>query len=492
MQTYDFAVIGGGSAGYAAAATAGGLGLQTICIEGGQDVGGLCILRGCMPSKTLIESANRFLTLRRSADFGLSAGHLGFDSAAIIRRKRELISGFADYRVGQLKTGNFDFVRGVAELLAPERVRIHSLSGGGAEEIEAKTCLISTGSELNLVNVPGLREAGFLHSDLALDSEVIPRSIVILGGGAICLEFAHFYEALGTRVTIIQRSGQVIKEADADVAEAVVKAYRHRGMQVICDTKLLGVHKSDGQKLVRYQKDGKELTTAAEEIFYALGRRPAVGKLNLRSAGLEQSPEGAVTVNSCMQTTQPNIFAAGDVTGLYEVVHLAIEQGVLAAENAKRFIEGKKLKAMDYRLKLYAIFSEPQVAFVGLTEKEAGQAGIAVRVATYPFCDHGKSIIRGETDGFVKLVTDARTGEIVGGAVVGPEASELIHEIVVAMYFRATAADLASIPHYHPTLSEIWTYPAAELGLKESTVISELSCGKSRVSQAASEPRIRG
>jgi pyruvate/2-oxoglutarate dehydrogenase complex dihydrolipoamide dehydrogenase (E3) component len=486
MEAYDFAVIGGGSAGYAAAATAGGLGLRTICIEGGQDVGGLCILRGCMPSKTLIESANRFLTLRRSADFGLSAGHLGFDSSAIIRRKRELIGGFADYRVGQLKTGNFDFVRGVAELLAPERIRIHSLSGDGAEEIEAKTCLISTGSELNLVDVPGLREAGFLHSDLALDSEVIPRSIVILGGGAICLEFAHFYEALGTRVTIVQRSSQVIKEADADVAEALVKAYRQRGMEVICDTKLLGVHKSDGQKLVRYQKDGKELTTDAEEIFYALGRRPAVGKLNLRSVGLEQSPEGAVKTNSHMQTSRPNIFAAGDVTGLYEVVHLAIEQGILAAENARRFIEGKELKAMDHRLKLFAIFSEPQVAFVGLTEKEAGRAGIAVRVATYPFSDHGKSIIRGETDGFVKLVTEARTGEIMGGTVVGPEASELIHEIVVAMHFRATAADLASIPHYHPTLSEIWTYPAAELGLKESTAVSELSCGKSGISRTAS------
>jgi pyruvate/2-oxoglutarate dehydrogenase complex dihydrolipoamide dehydrogenase (E3) component len=285
----------------------------------------------------------------------------------------------------------------------------------------------------------------------------------MLGGGAISLEFAHFYEALGTQVTILQRSSQVIKEADSDIAEALVKAYRHRGMQVFCGTKLVGVDKSGGQKLVRYQKDGKELMVAAEEIFYALGRKPAISELNLRSIGLEQSAAGAVEVNVHLQTTLPNIFAAGDVTGIYEVVHLAIEQGALAAENAKRFIEGKELKAIDYRLKLFAMFSEPQLAVVGLNEKEAAQAGVAVRVAKYPFNDHGKSIIRGETDGFVKLVVDAGTGEILGGAVVGPEASELIHEIVVAMHFRARAADLVSIPHYHPTLSEIWTYPAAEL-----------------------------
>jgi pyruvate/2-oxoglutarate dehydrogenase complex dihydrolipoamide dehydrogenase (E3) component len=463
METYDFAVIGGGSAGYAAASTAGRLGLKTICIEGGKDIGGLCILRGCMPSKTLIQSANRFLTLRRSSEFGLSAGHLGFDAAAIIRRKRELIGGFADYRVGQLKAGDFDFVRGVAEFVAPDRVRIHSLNGHGTQEIEAKTGLISTGSELNLIDLPGLREAGFLDSEAALDSEVIPRSVIMLGGGAISLEFAHFYEALGTQVTILQRSSQVIKEADSDIAEALVKAYRHRGMQVFCGTKLVGVDKSGGQKLVRYQKDGKELMVAAEEIFYALGRKPAISELNLRSIGLEQSAAGAVEVNVHLQTTLPNIFAAGDVTGIYEVVHLAIEQGALAAENAKRFIEGKELKAIDYRLKLFAMFSEPQLAVVGLNEKEAAQAGVAVRVAKYPFNDHGKSIIRGETDGFVKLVVDAGTGEILGGAVVGPEASELIHEIVVAMHFRARAADLVSIPHYHPTLSEIWTYPAAEL-----------------------------
>ena len=180
---------------------------------------------------------------------------------------------------------------------------------------------------------------------------------------------------------------------------------------------------------------------------------------------LESKPrkQNAVIVNESLQTSQSHIFAAGDVTGLYEVVHIAIQQGELAARNAKRLLECKDLATIDYRLKMFGMFSEPQFAIVGISEREAAEQGLEVRIAKYSFKDHGKSIVRGEVEGFVKLIADAKSGEIVGGAVVGPEASELIHEIVVAMHFHATAATLASIPHYHPTLSEIWTYPAEEL-----------------------------
>src|SRR4030088_2496245 len=216
MDSYDFAVLGGGSAGYSAASIAASLGLSTVVIEGGDEVGGLCISRGCMPSKTLIESANRFLTIRRAAEFGLSVGHKGYDAGAIIDRKRRLIGEFADYRVGQLNSGKFAFVRGHADFLDAHRIRIR-LREGGEREIKIKSALISTGSVLNVVDVPGLQETGFIYSDIALDSEKIPGSVVILGGGSIALEFAHFYNALGTRVTIIQRSQQLIREADADV-----------------------------------------------------------------------------------------------------------------------------------------------------------------------------------------------------------------------------------------------------------------------------------
>jgi pyruvate/2-oxoglutarate dehydrogenase complex dihydrolipoamide dehydrogenase (E3) component len=461
QESYDFVVIGGGSAGYAAASTASELGLKTLCVEGGKEVGGLCILRGCMPSKTLLESANRFRTLRRAEEFGLTAGHIGFDSKAIIERKRRLIGEFAGYRVEQLESGRFEFARAHAELINSTHLKLQYLNGQETEVV-AKTILIATGSVLNLIDIPGLKETGFIHSDIALDSEKIPGSVILLGGGAIALEFAHFYNALGVEVTVIQRSGQLIKEADRDVAEALAGALQKRGVNLFCGTKLLEVQRSEGGKQVRFEYAGKEMTVQAEEIFYALGRRPAVDRLNLESANVELTA-GSIKVTGAMQTRQPNIFAAGDATGLFEVVHIAIEQAVTAVKNAANFLAEKPLLEMDDRLQMFAMFTEPEVAFVGLTEKSALKEGRSIRVAKYPFNDHGKSIVRGEPEGFVKLITDAGTGEILGGAVVGPEAAELIHEIVVAMYFRATAKQLASIPHYHPTLSEIWTYPAEEL-----------------------------
>jgi pyruvate/2-oxoglutarate dehydrogenase complex dihydrolipoamide dehydrogenase (E3) component len=465
MDSYDFVVIGGGSAGYFGAETAARLGMKSVCIEGAEELGGLCILRGCMPSKTLIESANRFLTLRRAGEFGLSAGHLAFDAGAIIDRKRKLVGEFADYRAQQLSAGNFELKRGHAEFLDPFHVKVH-LRGDGEEEIEGKTFLISTGSVLNTVELPGLDKVGCLHSDLALDTERFPRSVIILGGGAIALEFAHLYNALGTDVTILQRSKQIIKEADQDIATALADAFKGRGIKIICGTKLKAAELTQTGKRIRYEKDGVEQVLDAEEIFYALGRKPAVAGLGLEEAGVNTGENGAVTVNAKMQTSQPHIFASGDVTGLREIVHIAIQQGEIAARNANSLLGGKDLEAIDYRLKLSAMFSEPQLAVLGLTEREAEGQGLVVRVARYPFRDHGKSMVRGEVEGFVKLIADAGNGKILGAAVVGPEASEIIHEVVVAMNFHATAKVLSKIPHYHPTLSEIWTYPAEELAEK--------------------------
>jgi pyruvate/2-oxoglutarate dehydrogenase complex dihydrolipoamide dehydrogenase (E3) component len=462
MEKFDFVVIGGGSAGYAAAAEAARAGLKTLCLEGGKEVGGLCILRGCMPSKTLIESANRFLTLRRAKEFGLSADGIGFDARGMIERKRRLIGEFAKYRVEQLNGGRFEFLRGRAEFADAHRITV-KLHDGGEKQIEATTILISTGSVINLIDLPGLVETGYLDSDAILESELVPRSVAVLGGGAIALEFAHFYSALGVEVTLVQRSANVLKDADPDVVEALTSALRKRGVKIICDTKLIRAERTSTGKRVLYEHNGAKQSVEADEILYALGRKPAVRGLGLQKAGVEVEKWGAIAVNDLMQTSQPHIFAAGDVTGLYEIVHIAIQQGELAARNAQRLLKAEPLVPIDYRLKMFVMFPEPQLALLGLTEREAARRGLEVRVARYPFNDHGKSLIRGETEGFVKLIVQAKSGEIIGAAVVGPEASELIHEIAVAMHFRSTASTLASIPHYHPTLSEIWTYPAAEL-----------------------------
>lgn len=462
MQSYDFAVIGGGSGGYAAARTAASLGLSTVVIEGGREVGGLCILRGCMPSKTLIESANRFRVMRHAAEFGLSAEKIGFDAGKIIARKNELIGDFAKYRQDQLASGEFDFIRGMAEFLDPFTLKIH-LRSGGEQMIAFRSGCISTGSVLNRPDIPGIEHC--LSSDDMLDLTDIPESAVVLGGGPVALEMAHYLDALGTRVTILQRNTQLLTGSDQDVAKALAESFIHRGMSVQCGTRLKRIEKNIAGATVFYEFNGTEKRIETALVLNALGRRPSIQGLGLNKAGVAlEGPR--ICTDLEQRTTALHLFAAGDCCGPYEVVHIAIAQGEVAAKNAAALLNGGKPVAVDYRLKLFACFTEPQMASCGMTEQEAREEGYQVTEASYPFADHGKSLVKGETDGFVKLIADASHGRILGGAVVGPEASELIHEIVVAMAFNATAEALANIPHYHPTLSEIWTYPAEEIADK--------------------------
>ncbi len=461
-DSYDFIVIGGGSAGYASASTAAKLGLTTLLVEGGREIGGLCILRGCMPSKTLLETGHRAAAIREAAEFGLHAEYIGPNAAVILARKRRLIGEFADYRRGQIASGRFDFARGNAEFADPHTIDIR-LYAGGLQRVTARAFLIATGSRIGGPKVEGLDDAGFWTSDDVLDADTIPESVCILGGGAIALELASYYAGLGVPTSVIQRSAQVLKEMDADIANATSDALEKRGIKIFRDTKLQRVTKDDAGKTIHFEHHGEPRTVAAAQIIYALGREPAIAGLALDRAGVKTNR--AIIAETTQQCGAPHLFAAGDVCGPYEVVHIAIQQGELAARNAARIL-GKlagELERMDYALKLFAVFTHPEVAAVGLTERECAEQGIDHIAATYLFSDHGKAIVRGATDGFVKLIADRTTRRILGGACVGPEASELIHEIVVAMRFGATAGQLATTPHYHPTLSEIWTYPAEEL-----------------------------
>jgi pyruvate/2-oxoglutarate dehydrogenase complex dihydrolipoamide dehydrogenase (E3) component len=457
---FDFLVLGGGSAGYAAAHTAADLGLRTAVVEGGAETGGLCILRGCMPSKTLLESANRFRTLREAEEFGLRAEPISFDPAAIVARKRRLIGEFADYRREQLASGKFTFLRGMAEFLDAQTVQI---SGSETHTLTSRAFLIATGSEIAWPDVPGLAESGCLTSDDVLDLTELPDAIIVLGAGPVALELAYYFAALGKEVTIVQRSGQLLRGVDPDVARVVEESFQGRGVRIFTNTQLERVQRDGKNRSVTFRHDGREVTVTASAVLNALGRQPQTRRLGLAAAGVE-TRRGFVVTNSHQQSSVPHIFAAGDCCGPYEVVHIAIEQGERAARNTAQILQGQPpQEEMDYRLKLYAVFTEPQVASVGWNEAEARAAGREILTASYPFRDHGKSLVMNEVEGFVKLIADAETREILGGSVVGPHASDLIHEVVVAMRFRATAGQLATTPHYHPTLSEIWTYPAEEL-----------------------------
>ena len=475
IPVYDFVVIGGGSAGYSAARAAVSLGLKTALVEGGREIGGLCILRGCMPSKTMIESANRFVTLRRAREFGLRAENIGVVPTEILARKHRLVGEFAGFRREQLEHGQFDFVRGLARFVDERHIEILPPENDAdirpvPRRIEARSFLVATGSQVADVPIPGLPETGYLTSDTALELDVYPESLIVLGAGAIGLEAAHQFAGLGTQVTVVQRCGQVMRGTDEDVAGALQAGLTNQGIRFQCSSHLLRVEidPADGSKRVWFERGSAEHSVAAREILFALGRRPCTRGLELNRAGVELTKTGGVKVTPDQRSTNRHIFAAGDVCGPYEIVHIAIQQAELAARNAARLL-GKldtSPEQIDYRLKLFVLFTDPQMAHVGLSEAEARAAGREFETATYPFADHGKAMVRGETDGLVKIMADRATGEILGASAVGPEAGEIIHELVVAMRYRATAADLAAIPHYHPTLSEIWTYPAEELAAR--------------------------
>jgi len=464
MNEFDFVVVGGGSAGYAAARTAASAGLRTAVIDGSEQLGGLCILRGCMPSKTLIESANRLQEMREAAEFGLQANNITFDGTKIIERKTRLIAEFAKYRAEQLESGKFELIRGHAKFAGSHELVVR-LRQGGEQNVTARTILVATGSVIRHPDIPGLADAQPLDSDDVLDNPHPPQSLLVLGAGPVALEMAHYHRALGAEVTVIQRSKHILSSMDHDIADAVQHGMERHGTKFVLECKILQAGRSPRGKWVRVAHNDREETLEADEILLALGRDPATTGLDLPAAGIEIAPGRALTTIDTQQTVVPHIFGAGDVTGKLEIVHIAIEQGEIAARNAARLLRGndETLETIDYRLRLFAVFTQPEAAMVGLGEHEARDLGLDIAAATYPFNDHGKSMVHGKTDGFVKLLADRTTGELLGGAVVGPHASELIHEVVVAMRYRATAAEFLKIPHYHPTLSEIWTYPAEEL-----------------------------
>jgi dihydrolipoamide dehydrogenase len=459
MKRFDFevAIIGGGSGGYAAARTAAGAGLKTVVIEGGEEIGGLCILRGCMPTKALLYTAEVKHLAEHAATWGVRAGKVSFDFAKVMARKDAQIKDFAGFRAQQLGAGKFKFIRAHASFLDA-----HTLKLSSGKKLTAKYFVIATGSRVAPAPLPQLNEMGFITSDEAVTLKKLPKSLIILGGGAIACEFAQFFARFGVRTTLIQRSENVLKEFDTDAGAVIEKVFRREGVQIFTTTKLVAARRQGKFKTVSFEQEGKTVSIAAEEILFALGRVPNTAPLQLERAGVETA-NGRVVVNEKMQTTAPHIFAAGDCAGPHEIVHIAIQQGETAVHN---IMEPKAPRRMDYRLLISVVFTEPQVAFVGLTEKKARERGIKFLVASYPFNDHGKSLLMEAKDGFVKLLAHPRTGEILGGACVGPSGGELIHEIVAAMAKRMTVHELAAMPHYHPTLAEVWTYPAEELAEK--------------------------
>ncbi len=455
-QTYhhDIIIIGGGSAGYAAARTAVAEGASVGIVDHGP-LGGLCILRGCMPTKAMLRSSDIAALVKRGPEFGLPITQVQPNLSAIIDRKNRLIKEFADYRIQALQDSRFTLYQEPAHFLSPFLIQ------AGSRQLSAKAFIIATGSIVSRIPIPGLNKAGFITSDEALELRTPPDSMIVLGGGAVALELAQFYSRIGVKVTLIQRSAHVMSQTDQDLATPVQDKLQEEGMVIFTNTSIKEVTQSpEGQKTVHFLHNDQPHRLTASIILQALGRRPNIDGLQVEAAHVAIN-NIRIPVNEHMQTSQPHIFAVGDVNGLHEVVHIAIEQGEIAGWNAVHLEQ--PLKRYDDRLKTQVVFTDPQMASVGLSERECIHHQVPFLVASYPFNDHGKSLCMGELHGHVKILCDPTTGEMLGGHIVGPEASELIHELITIMHFHGTVRDLLRIPHYHPTLAEILTYPAEEL-----------------------------
>ncbi len=463
-MNHDIIIIGGGSAGYAAARVARDEGANVAIVDHGP-LGGLCILRGCMPTKTILRSSDIMSLMNRAEEFGLDPVATKANLSSIMDRKAKLIQEFTDYRIESLRDPRFTLYEERAQFLSPTELQ------AGPHRLTAKAFIISTGSIVSRVAIPGLEETGYITSDEALELRTLPQSMIVLGGGAVALEFAQFYSRLGSQVTLLQRSAHIMSQGDEDLARPVEARLREEGMTVLTSTNIQRVSQTKSLKTVHYLHEGKEQSISAEVILQALGRQPNIDALDLNKVKVS-THRGAITVSDDMRTSTPHIFAVGDVNGLHEIVHIAIQQGEIAGWNAVHPEASPRLQ--DTRLKAQVVFTDPQVANVGLSERECQQQGISYLVASYPFSDHGKSLCLGETHGHVKIVCDPKTGEIIGGHIVGPEASELIHELITIMHFHGTVQDMLLIPHYHPTLAEILTYPAEELASKLESPSSSL------------------
>jgi len=458
MKKYDLICIGGGSAGFNAARLAASLGRKAAVVDGADELGGLCILKGCMPSKTLLYTAEILHHARHAGKFGLHVRGAAADMKAVHARKKAIIADFAGYRQRALAAGKFALHRAHARFIDPHTVE---LSNG--EKLRAKYFLIGTGSKISVPPVPGLASAKFWTSDDVLDLDFVPKSVLVLGGGIVACELAQFLNRMGTRVTLIQRSQHILRDHSDAASTVVQRAFVDEGIELFAGTKITAIKQDARGTTVEFLHDGKAFTRQAAHLFNALGREPNTAGLGLDTAGVRTEPNGRVKINRWQQTSAPHIYAAGDCSGPAEIVHVAIQQAELAARHAFGIAGAKPI---DYSLLLNVVFTDPQLATVGRLETELLERGTPYLSASYPFDDHGKSILMEAKYGYVKVLAEPKRGRILGAEIVGKDAGELIHCFSIAMAQRGTVFDMLRAPWYHPTLAEILTYSLEEIAEK--------------------------
>jgi dihydrolipoamide dehydrogenase len=447
---YDVAIIGSGPAGYTAAFRAGQLGLKAVMIEKHQKLGGTCLNVGCIPTKSLLFNAEVWDHVQEGLELGMenTAGvKLNWD--AIQKRKQGVVDKHIKGLSFLARKNKVDLVHGCAKLTGPAQGGIHTVAVEGGKDVKAKAVVLATGSTARML--PGLKpDSQILTNIEVLALGAIPKSLIVIGSGAVGVEFASIYKSFGADVTILEMLPRYVPVEDEDVSKELMRVYRKRGINGFVNAKVEKVEKKKDSVAVTFTVDGKAQTIEAEKVLVAVGRAPVTDGIGIEKTKI-QVERGFVKVDEYMRTAEPGIYAAGDiVAGFPQLAHAGFAEGIVAVTH----LAGKPTKKLNPLRIPNATYCHPEIGSVGLTEAKAKEAGYNVKVGKFPFTANSRASIVGQHEGFVKIVSDAKYGEILGVHIIGANATELIAESVVALEMECTAEELANIVHAHPTLSE--------------------------------------
>ena len=463
-KEYDVVILGGGTGGYVAAIRAAQLGLTTAIVEKSK-LGGTCLHSGCIPSKAMLKSAEVYRVTRQEAnEFGVNTGDVSLDFSQVQKRKGKIVDQLHAGIEGLMKKGKIDVYHGTGRILGasifspmPGTISVEMYNGNENEILILKNLVIATGSKPR--SLPGLEvdEKSVMTSDGALLMNALPSSITIIGGGVIGIEWASMLVDFGVDVTVMDRLDQILATEDRDVAVAMHKALEKRGVKFILGAEILteSLQKNDSEVTISYKLDNDEQSITSEKMLVSVGRAPVMDDIGLQNTDI-QVEKGSIQTNNHYQTKDDHIYAIGDVIGGLQLAHVAEHEGLHAIEH----IAGKQVDPIDYDLVPRCVYSYPETAAVGVTEQQAKDRGFDVKIGKFPFKANGKALVNGHADGFVKIIVDQQTDDIIGVHMMGSHVTDLISEAGLAMVMNAIPWEISSAVHPHPTLSEAFSEAA--------------------------------
>ncbi len=445
MSDYQVIVIGAGPGGYVCAIKCARLGLKTAIVEG-RDIGGTCLNRGCIPTKSLLHSAEAYHTLAHSDALGITAGEIGFDFSKIHAKKAEVVTKLRTGVEGLLAANKVDIIRGMATIEGQGQVRV------GETTYSCDNIVIATGSTPARPPIPGLDLPGVVTSDELLEgTNTFDKSLVIIGGGVIGVEFASVYADLGCAVTVIEAMPRLLPTLDADISQNLGMIFRKKGIKAHTGAMVKQITEGNGTLIVEFEAKGKVQTVSADKVLVAIGRRPNTA--GLFAEGISPDMErGRITVNERYESSLPGIYAIGDVSSKIQLAHVASAEGIAVAEILAGHTPTGRIDLVPS-----CIYTSPEIASVGMTEAEAAEKGLNVKIGKFMMHANGKTIIAGGERGFVKVVTDAASGKVLGAQMMCERATDMLSEITTAIVGGMTVSQMQSVMRPHPTFNEAIT-----------------------------------